>query len=224
MAIEAHSLAYFPGDVTISHVVQAPSSNWLDEVLGDVSWFGFPPQSNILFGAIVALLFVLGARWAALTEAIAAIGSGGVYLLLEQVVAQPRPSADLVRVVGPIDRTGFPSGHLATFVAVFGFLAFVCYRRLAPSRRRFLPIVLVTVLLAVLALARIYSGHHWASDVAAGALLGALWLAVAIRLYAWRSHEPIARSWASLRESSRCVRDPSRRSRRDRSRLDWTRS
>lgn len=185
MAVAAHSFRYFPGDLTISHAVQANSSNRLDETLGDVSWFGFPPQSDILFGAIVALLFVFGARWAAATEAISAIGSGGLYLLLEHVVGQPRPSADLVRVVGPIQMTGFPSGHVATFTAVLGFLAFLCYLRLAPSRIRFLPIVVVAVVLAVLAFARIYSGQHWASDVVAGGLLGGLWLAVVIRIFWW---------------------------------------
>jgi membrane-associated phospholipid phosphatase len=143
MAVEAHNLAYFPGDVAISHAVQAHSSDWLDRAFGDVSWLGFPPQSDILFGLIASLLFVLGARWAALMEAFAAIGSGGLYLELEHVVAQPRPGTDLVRVVGPIQMTGFPSGHLATFVAVFGFLAFLGYRRLAPSSFRFLPIALL---------------------------------------------------------------------------------
>jgi len=196
MAIEAHTLAYFPGDVTISHAVQAHSADWLDTVFGDVSWFGFPPQSDILFGLIVSLLFILRARWAAFTEACAAIGSGGVYLILEHVVRQPRPSAELVRVVGPIQMTGFPSGHLATFVAVFGFLAFLCYRRLARSKLRFLPIALVVVLLVVLGVARIYAGHHWASDVVAGALLGGLWLAIAIRLYSWGKHRAFGRSSA----------------------------
>ena len=171
MAIGAHTLAYFPGDVSISHAVQSYTSDWLDAALGAVSWAGFPPQSDVLFGVIVALLFVLGARWAAVNGAIAAIGSGGLYLLIEHVVAQPRPSSDLVRVVGPIQMTGFPSGHLATFVAVFGFLAFLGYRRLLPSSFRWVPVALVAGLLAVMSFARIYAGHHWASDVLARRLV-----------------------------------------------------
>jgi membrane-associated phospholipid phosphatase len=185
MAIAAHSLAYFPGDVTISHAIQAYHSDWLDAFLGAVSWLGFPPQSDVLFGVIVLVLFVSGARWAAVTEAIAAIGSGGLYLLLQQVVGQPRPTADLVRVAGPIQLTGFPSGHLATFTAVFGFLAYLGYRRLRPSTARWLPVAAGAVLLAVMSFARIYAGQHWPSDVLAGCLLGALWLAVVIRLHRW---------------------------------------
>jgi membrane-associated phospholipid phosphatase len=41
------------------------------------------------------------------------------------------------------------------------------------------------VLLLLMSFARIYAGQHWASDVLAGGLLGALWLAVTIRLYVW---------------------------------------
>jgi hypothetical protein len=96
MAFAAHSLAYFPGDVAISHVVQSSNSDWLDTALTAISWLGFPPQSDVLFGVIVVVLFVCGARWAAVTEALAAIGSGGLYLLLEHFVGQPRPTGDLL--------------------------------------------------------------------------------------------------------------------------------
>jgi membrane-associated phospholipid phosphatase len=185
MALAAHTLAYFPGDITISHAVQAYHPDWLDQALGAISWLGFPPQSDVLFGLIVILRFALGARWAALVQALAALGSGGLYLLVEYIVAQPRPADDLVRVMGPIQMTSFPSGHMATFTAVFGFLAYLGYRRLQRTAVRWLPVFAVAILLAVMTFARIYSGHHWASDVYAGCLLGGLWLAVVIRLYMW---------------------------------------
>src|SRR4030095_8851928 len=85
----------------------------------------------------------------------------------------------------PIQMTGFPSGHMATFVAVFGFLVFLGYRRLDSSRVRWVPIALVALFLGVMSFARVYAGHHWASDVLAGALLGGLWLAIVIQLYVW---------------------------------------
>jgi undecaprenyl-diphosphatase len=185
MALAAHTLAYFPGDIAISHAVQAYHPDWLDQALGAISWLGFPPQSDVLFGLIVILLFAFGARWAAVVDALAAIGSGGLYLLIEHVVAQPRPADDLIRVMGPIQMTGFPSGHMATFAAVFGFLAYLGYQRLHRTVVRWVPVGAAALLLAVMTFARIYSGHHWASDVFAGCLLGGLWLAVVIRLYRW---------------------------------------
>ncbi|MGI9145360.1 MAG: phosphatase PAP2 family protein [Chloroflexota bacterium] len=186
MAVAAHSLAYFPGDVTVSHAVQAYQSEGLDTALRDVSWTGFPPQSNVVFGLVVILVLVVWSRWAAVAEALAAIGSGGLYLLLQLVVGQPRPTADLVRVDAPVQLSAFPSGHLTTFTAVFGFLAFLAWRRLSPGAARWLPIMLVVALLALMSFARISSGQHWPSDVLGGLLLGAVWLTVVIRLYLWR--------------------------------------
>ena len=154
--------------------MQATRSAWLDATLGAVSWLGFPPQSDVLFGAIVVFLFVFRERWGGICAAVAAVGSGGLYLLVEHVVGQPRPDADLVRVVGPIQATGFPSGHLATFTAVFGLLAYLGYCRLRPSGARWLPVALVLILLALMGFARIYAGHHWASDVFAGLFTGCL--------------------------------------------------
>jgi membrane-associated phospholipid phosphatase len=185
MSVAAHTMAYFPIDVPISQGAQAYHPDWLDRATEAVSWTGFPPQSNVLFGVIVVLLVALGHRWAAVVETIAAIGSGGLYLVLQQIVGQPRPSPDLVHVAWPLEFSGFPSGHLTTFVAVFGFLAYLGYRGLQPSPWRWVPVGLFGVLLVLMSFARIYSGQHWASDVLAGWLLGGLWLAVSIRVYVW---------------------------------------
>ena len=99
MSIAAHNLAYLPVDVGISRDVQAYHPGWLDTATTALSWTGFPPQSDVLFGVIVVALFALGHRLAAAAEMLAAVGSGGLYLVLQQVVGQPRPSADLVLVV-----------------------------------------------------------------------------------------------------------------------------
>src|SRR3984893_14098961 len=185
MSFAAHNLPYFPFDVMVSHDVQAYHPGWLDTATTALSWTGFPPQSDVLFGVIVVVLFALGHRLAAAAEIVAAVGSGGLYLVLQQVVGQPRPSADLVLVAGPIQLSGFPSGHLATFAAVFGLLAFLGYRGLHPSGTRWPPVALVGVLLTLMSFARVYAGQHWVSDVLAGCLLGVLWLTVTIRIYAW---------------------------------------
>ncbi len=183
MSVAAHSVPYFPGDIAISHAVQAYSSNRLDAFLAAISWMGFPPQCNAVYAVVVVLALLVGSRRAALMEALAAIGSGGLYLLLELVVGQPRPTPDLVRIDFPVQMGSFPSGHLSTFTAVFGFFAFICYRRLSPFRTRWVPVALVVAFLALMSFARIYSGQHWPSDVLAGILLGSLWLTLVIRLY-----------------------------------------
>jgi undecaprenyl-diphosphatase len=194
LAVAAHTVAYFPGDLAISRAVQAHSSDWLDAATGAVSWTGFPPQSWLVFGVVVVGFVLLGYRWAAIVAALAAVGSGELYFFLQQVVMRPRPSADLVHVAGPLPMTGFPSGHVATFTAVFGFAAFVAYRRLSPSAARWVPVAIAAVLLGLMIFARIYSGQHWPSDVLAGWLLGMLSVIALAWLYEWGLvHSPVQR-------------------------------
>jgi membrane-associated phospholipid phosphatase len=205
LAVAACNLAYFPGDVVISHAVQAYLSDWLDRVTTAVSWTGFPPQSWLIFGAVIVALAVLGYRWAAVVAALAALGSGELYFLLQQLVGRPRPGADLVHVAGALPMSGFPSGHVTTFTAVLGFAAFVAYRRLSPSATRWAPVTVVAVLIALMCFARIYSGQHWPSDVLAGLLLGGLCLSVLVRVYDRGLAQSPVQRWTGRRERSQLL-------------------
>jgi undecaprenyl-diphosphatase len=72
----------------------------------------------------------------------------------------------------------FPSGHVLTFTATFGFLAVLSWR----ARRRALAALCVLPPIAI-GLSRVYLGEHWPSDVLGGALFGVLWMALTVRLY-----------------------------------------
>jgi membrane-associated phospholipid phosphatase len=74
----------------------------------------------------------------------------------------------------------FPSGHAIQVVTFFGLLA---YFWIAASRSRVeqaLAVVSVVVLDLLVGVARVRLGTHWPSDVVAGSLLGAAWLAVLV--------------------------------------------
>jgi undecaprenyl-diphosphatase len=93
--------------------------------------------------------------------------------------------------------SGFPSGHVLTFTALCGFLAFLVYTLLKPSWGRTTLLVTAFVLVILMGVSRIYQGQHWFSDVMGAYLLGSLWLALTIRVYRWGkprffSHQPVA--------------------------------
>ena len=105
---------------------------------------------------------------------IAAISIFGDYTL-GHLVARARP------LTGADNLTpAFPSGHVFGSTVFFGFLAFLAvYFQV----KRKLLITLVSVLAALVLLvgpARVYEGAHWPSDVAAGYLLGGIWLLIII--------------------------------------------
>jgi membrane-associated phospholipid phosphatase len=74
----------------------------------------------------------------------------------------------------------FPSGHMGQVVAAFGMWAWL-WMRATPSRsERVLAVLMVPVMALIVAAARLRLGAHWPTDILAGSLAGAVWLAVCI--------------------------------------------
>jgi membrane-associated phospholipid phosphatase len=74
----------------------------------------------------------------------------------------------------------FPSGHATGAMAVYGIVAYVIARDLTSFRRRFDVIYWTGVLIAVVAISRVYLSVHFASDIVAGVLVGGFWLLAGI--------------------------------------------
>lgn len=91
----------------------------------------------------------------------------GTYMLntaIKQIVRRPRPQLPgLPALTSTPTKLSFPSAHASTSVA-----GAISYARLG------LPAAPLLVLAKALALSRLYLGVHYPSDIAAGALLGAL--------------------------------------------------
>ena len=184
LAAVAHSLRADRLDVWITDTVQR--LHGLDGLMRAVSWFGYTPQQPIVFGAIILLIGVLGFRVQAVALLVSAVGASLLNELVKQLVSRPRPGAPAVHVLGHVGGYSFPSGHVMTYLAFFGFLTYLIWigvRKRALRRALLLPCL---VLLILVGPSRIYLGAHWASDVIGAYLLGGLWLSLVLRLYvAW---------------------------------------
>ncbi|HEY2159811.1 MAG TPA: phosphatase PAP2 family protein [Solirubrobacteraceae bacterium] len=129
--------------------------------------------------AIVAVLlfrrreFVTGAMLVALWG-----GALGLYSLAKLFVHRQRPPSEiwLTKVAG----TAFPSGHAVQSLATFVALA-VAGAVWVP-RARGAVLALAVVLAAGVGCSRVYLGVHWTTDVLAGWLIGAAWIAIVLRL------------------------------------------
>ncbi|WP_162913197.1 phosphatase PAP2 family protein [Rhodospirillaceae bacterium SYSU D60014] len=72
----------------------------------------------------------------------------------------------------------FPSGHTTGAMAVYGFLAYAIVRDLVHPRQRFEVTFWTAILIALIGFSRVFLSVHYASDVAAGFLVGGFWLLV----------------------------------------------
>jgi undecaprenyl-diphosphatase len=183
-AVLAHTVGYFPVDLTFTRSVQTITSPAFAQLMRTVSWIGFIPQVDILGGACLLGLYLSGLRW----EAVSGLFAGVGVLLgsaIKLAVARPRPSLDLVHVASQIDSSGFPSGHVLMVTAFYGFMTFLGYTLLKESWQRTGLLIVFSFLIVLMGVSRIYLGHHWFSDVMGAYVLGSLWLMLTIHVYRW---------------------------------------
>ena len=159
-------------DLGIERAVQQVGWGPLVAVFAAADWFeGLKQVAAAAIGLLlVALLNRRGfflMLWGAL--------SGGAYQLLEMFVHRPRPDAALVHVIRHTNGWSFPSGHVIFFTWFLAYLLLILVRPHLPGRALIAGWVIAGIVLALVAIGRIYTGEHWPSDVLAGLLLGGGW-------------------------------------------------
>ena len=171
-------------DRAITARLQADSDPRIERAMAMVSWPGFPPQSRVLPPTYAAVLWIGRFRLEAVFQ-LAAWGTGLLSTIVKSLVRRPRPVAgtDLRVVAAPLRGSSLPSGHVLTYVGVYGWMAIMADLLIRPRWLRRLTVAVLTTLIAAVGASRIYLGHHWPSDVFASYLLGSSYLAALFIAY-----------------------------------------
>ena len=169
----AGRFAYFPGDVALERLAQSlvpKPLKWAQWVTLTASF----PWSLVLLGVTFALSLAI-AGWRAAFLSLASFG--GMWLLgmwLSPAIARPRPSPNLVHVVGSPSGYTFPSIFALTYASTIGFLVILAVMKSSGVAQTAL-LICCCLLLVIGGIARIALGAHWPSDVAVSYFLGLLW-------------------------------------------------
>jgi membrane-associated phospholipid phosphatase len=171
-------------DLAVTIKLQRRTNRTMDRAMRAASWLGFAPQSRIVPPAIIGGLWLARLR----TEAAFQLAGWGASLLstvTKAVMRRPRPSQgpDLRVVAARLGGSSFPSGHVITYVGMYGFLAYLLNAVLRPVAPRRALVGGLVGLVALVGPSRIQQGHHWATDVAASYLLGMSYLIGLTSLY-----------------------------------------
>lgn len=102
-------------------------------------------------------------------------------LWLSPHVAQPRPSPELITVIGHPKGYSFPSISGLVYASTFGYLGLLAAVRLHGVGAILIPISAAAMLILG-AWARIVLGAHWPSDLWASYLMGFLWVELLLPL------------------------------------------
>jgi len=104
-------------------------------------------------------------------------------------IARHRPVfIDAVAAASP----SFPSGHATGAMAVYGFLAYALVRELPDRRERFEICYWTAMLILLVGFSRVLLSVHYATDVAAGILVGGFWLLAGFAFAEWSRSRPSA--------------------------------
>jgi undecaprenyl-diphosphatase len=132
---------------------------------------------KIVATALLALVLLLvWRRWLEpLVLVVSLILEAAVFITVTWLVGRPRP--DVERLEGSPVNSGFPSGHTAA-AAAYSALAVVIFWHTRRRSLRILVASLSVLVTLVVAIARMYRGMHYLTDVLAGVALGAASVAI----------------------------------------------
>src|SRR2546422_1374449 len=110
-------------DITITRDFQENQAPWLRTTMIAVSYIGNMLVLSIGLVVLVAALFwMVDLRLEAITVVIVSATSALLDTLLKFIVARPRPSASMVEIIQAASGNSFPSGHVMSYVALWGLL------------------------------------------------------------------------------------------------------
>lgn len=107
----------------------------------------------------------------------------GIVTILNQIIKfimqRPRPTEFRI-----IEETGysFPSGHSMVSLAFYGYLIFLIYKYINNKHLKRTLIIILSVLICIIGVSRIYLGVHYTSDVLGGFLISFAYLIIYIEL------------------------------------------
>ncbi len=155
-------------------------------------WIQFFVGLTTLGNSLSIFIIALGVAFAlrnnralVLRLAIALIGTSVSVEIIKQAVARVRP--ETLAWIGPLQSFSFPSGHAATALALFGFMAVVVYQSTFGRATRIALVALLILLILGIGVSRIVLAAHYASDVVAGYMLGSAWVSLAFLLPTFRT-------------------------------------
>jgi undecaprenyl-diphosphatase len=199
LSLAAHSYAEFPGDEGLTVLIQKIQFPPLVHFINFASDANWPAPAGYTALAIIIGLLVARQLSAAIAAVVASFGADLANVLLNSLVARPRPHNVHIHVVANLGLHSFPSGHVTHVVTFYGFLLYLTihFERDHPRWAPLLWVVRVICLyfLIFIGPSRVLEGEHWPSDVLGSYLLASLMLVVAIALY-----HLLLREFARLRD------------------------
>lgn len=131
---------------------------------------------------IFYFLLVKKQTWFSIRVITIAISSLVLMLLLKQLFQRKRPLSPLLKAAKGLS---FPSGHAIMAVTFYGLPIYILQHSITGDWLKWFLTCLVAGLIILIGFSRVYLRVHYASDVAAGFIIGLLWLLISLTVLKW---------------------------------------
>jgi len=171
-------------DRVVFNVLQGLRTAWVDDVMIVATELG---STTVAVAVIAGVSVVLALKrcWRTLAYWLTAVGfAQALVWILKTVLGRGRPVAMLDGMEG----FSFPSGHAASSIVLYGFLAVLLARDKTP-RAKWAITLGAALLIGFISFSRLYLGAHWLSDVLASLSLGTAWVALLTIAYTQHAHD-----------------------------------
>jgi membrane-associated phospholipid phosphatase len=165
----------------------------LTPIMLDITTAGSTLGMTVLAAIGTAVLLAWRRVWAAVIVAVAGLGAAALVNFFKNLYDRQRPPLETRLTYEPT--YSLPSGHSLSSLVVVGILAVILIAALHAPLGRAVVIAVAGLVVLAIGTSRLYLGVHWLTDVVAGWLLGATWLAVcctALALLATRRARDVA--------------------------------
>jgi undecaprenyl-diphosphatase len=160
-------------DHAVFTALQKMRTAWADAVMIFATELGSAPVAVAVIAAVCGLL-AWKRCWRTLAYWLTAVGFAQALIwVLKTTLGRARPIA----MYSGVEQFSFPSGHAASSVVVYGFLAVVFSRGRTPKVRLSITVA-AGLLIGLITFSRLYLGASWLSDALAGVGFGAAWVAL----------------------------------------------
>lgn len=100
-------------------------------------------------------------------------------IIFKWIVKRPRPAG--YRLID-VNETSFPSGHAMVSMAFYGYLIYIVSKYIKNKVIKWVLIILLSLLISLIGLSRIYLGVHFFSDILGGYLISVSYLILFIKI------------------------------------------
>lgn len=164
-------------DTAVFNWFQSIHNDWLTYFFRDVTSFGGPTGTALVFLFSLGLLLLIKRYELVLVNAATLFGTSVIVTCLKLWIDKPRPlpfDPDLheacFTIIPMPHFPSFPSGHTTTSIVLYLMLA-ITVARMLPIWKNYV-LVWGFGLPLLIGISRLYLGAHWLSDVVGGYLIG----------------------------------------------------